>query len=122
MSQQEPKVVPTPLNVKFADASNLPIQHVNALGIHSGSDEFFFTLGVIVPPDKEEIVAVLESGYAIAQPVYRFAISRDSMEKFIELMIGQFKQQTMLREELQRQQTETSNEEVSRNEQVHNRI
>lgn len=116
MNQQESRVKPTPLNVKFSDASNLPMQHVNAMRINPGTDEFIFTLGVIMPPEQEEMAAVAESGYVMAQPVYRFAISRDNMEKFIELMVSQHKQQTALREELQRQRTEISNGEVSRNE------
>lgn len=116
MSQEEPRAVPIPLYVKFADASNLPIQHVNAMGIRSGSDEFFFTLGVIEPPDQEELPAVKEAGHIIAQPVFRFAVSRDNMEKFLTLMASQYDQQTALINELRRQQTEVSNEEVSRNE------
>ena len=116
MSHQESRVKPTPLNVKFADASNLPMQHVNAMSVYLGTDEFIFTLGTIMPPDQEEMAAILEAGHVIAQPVYRFAISRDNMQKFIELMESQYKQQTTLIEELQRQRTETSNEEVSRNE------
>lgn len=116
MNQQEPGIIPTPLNVKFADASNLPVQHVNAMAINTGSDEFFFTLGVIVPPDQEEMAAVLEVGHVIAQPVYRFAISRDNMEKILALMASQYDQQTVLVNELQRQRTEISNEEANRNE------
>lgn len=116
MSQQESRVIPTSLKIMFTDASNLPIQHVNAMGIHSGSDEFFFTLGVVVPPDQEEAEAIQKAGHVIAQPVYRFAVSRDSMESFLALMAGQYDQQTTFIKELQRQRTETSNEEVSKNE------
>jgi hypothetical protein len=107
LDQQEPKAVPTPINVKFSDASTLPIQHVNTMGVHSSSDEFFLTLGVVVPPDQEEAAKVLENGYIVAQPVYRFAVSRDTMAKFIEIMEGQYKQQTILIKELQKQRTET---------------
>lgn len=116
MSQQEPGVKPIPLNVKFADASNLPILHVNAMGIHSGSDEFFFMLGVVVPPDQEELSTIQEDGHVIAQPIYRFAVSRNNMEKFLELMANQYNQQTTLVDELQRQRTEISNKEVNGNE------
>lgn len=116
MSQQEPSAIPTPLNVKFADASNLPIQHVNAMGIRSSNDEFFFTLGVVEPPDQEELPAIKEAGHIIAQPVYRFAVSRGSMEQFLALMASQYDQQMALVNELHRQQTEIGNEEVSRNE------
>ena len=116
MSQQEPRAIPTPLNVKFADASNLPIQHVNAMSIRSSSDEFFFTLGVVEPPDQEDLPAIQEVGHIIAQPVYRFAVSRDNMEKFLALMASQYDQHITLVNELRRQRTEISNEEVSRNE------
>ncbi len=116
MSEQEPHDLPTSVNIRFADASNLPIQHVNAMAIHNGTDEFFFTLGVVVPPEQEEMKAAIEAGYIVAQPVYRFAISRDSMEKFLALMAGQYDQQTAIMKELQRQRTETNTEEVSRNE------
>jgi hypothetical protein len=110
MSQQESKIIPTPLNVKFADASHLPIQHVNAMGLRSGSDEFFFTLGVIEPPDQEELPSILEVGHVIAQPVYRFAVSRDNMEKFLQLMANQFEQQTTVKNQLDRQKLEDRKE------------
>jgi hypothetical protein len=116
MSQQESKDAPTSLNVKFTDASHLPIPHVNAMAVNTGSDEFFFTLGVVVPPDQEEMKAARETGYVVAQPVCRFAMSRDSMEKLLALMAGQYDQQTAIIQELQRKRTETSTEEVSRNE------
>ena len=106
MSQQEPRAIPTPLNVKFADTSNLPIQHVNAMTIRSSSDEFFFTLGVVEPPDQEDLPAIQEVGYVTAQPTYRFAVTRDIMEKFLALMASQYDQQTVLVNQLQRQHTE----------------
>lgn len=100
MSQQEPKALSAPLNIKFANDPNLPVQHVNALGVNSSSDEFFITLGVVVPPDVQDMPALLEAGYITAQPVYRFAVSRDNMEKILHLMADQFAQQTMLRNQM----------------------
>jgi len=116
MDQTESEVIPQALNIRFADASSLPIPHVNAMGIHQGSDEFFFTLGVVVPPDQEELTAVMEAGYVIAQPVFRFAVSRDTMEKFLALMAGQYDQQTALNKRLHQQNSEASKKEASRNE------
>src|SRR5579863_5040724 len=100
MNEQESGILPTPLNVKLADASNLPVQHVNAMGLRTGSDEFFITLGIVEPPDREELSAILEVGHIIAQPVYRFVVSRDNMEKFLALMADQYDQQTTLIKEL----------------------
>jgi hypothetical protein len=116
MSQPELKPTPVQFNITIADASNLPIHHVNVLNLRAGSDEFFFTLGVVPPPDQAEIAAVMEAGYVVAQPVFRFAISRDTMEKFLAIMAGQYDQQTTLIEQLHRLSEETSKERISGNE------
>lgn len=114
MSQSEPKPTPAMLNVRFTDASNLPIFHVNALSVLGTSDEFFFTLGVIHPPSPEDIATIREVGYVTAQPIYCFAISRDSMEKFLTLMADQYEQQTTLGNRLREHRT--SEEEGSEDE------
>ena len=116
MSQRELEPRPVQLTVLIAEASNLPIHHVNAMNIRAGSDEFFFTLGVVQPPDQTEMAAVTEAGHIVAQPVFRFAISRDTMEKFLALMAGQYDQQTTLIKQLHRLGEETSKEKVSGNE------
>lgn len=116
MSQSVSGPTPITFNVTFADASHLPIHHVNAMGLRTGSDEFFFTLGVVVPPDQLEAAAATEADHLVAQPVVRFAISRDTMEKFLALMAGQYDQQTTLIQQLHHLSEETSREEVSRNE------
>jgi hypothetical protein len=113
MSQPELEPTPTTFSIKFADASNLPIHHVNALGLRAGSDEFFLILGSVIPPDQAEIAAATEAGHLVAQPVFRFAISRDTMEKFLALMAGQYDQQTTLIKQLHQLGEETSKEEIS---------
>ncbi len=114
MSQSEPKPIPVALNVRFTDASNLPLYHVNALGVRGASDEFFFILGVIQPPEPEDMEKVNETGYVTAQPIYRFAISRANMEKFLTLMANQYEQQTTLINQLR--DGETNEEEGSEDE------
>lgn len=111
MSQSESAPLPRALKIKFADASNLPVQHVNAMGIHTGSDEFFFILGVVVPPDQEGVAEAIEADHIIAQPVFRFAITRDTMEKFLAVMAGQYDQQTALNKQLQQRSSEVSEDE-----------
>ena len=103
--------MPKTFNVTFADASHLPIHHVNAMGIRGGSDEFFFTIGIVEPPDQEQMAAVIEAGHVEAQPILRFAISRDTMEKFLALMAGQYDQQTRARNLLENQSREKREEE-----------
>jgi hypothetical protein len=116
MSQPEPESMPVTLNIRFTDASNLPILHVNALGINSSSDEFFFTLGVVMPPDQTQAAALKEAGYIVAQPIFRCAITRDTMEKFLALMASQYDEQTRTRKRLNIDSEETNEEEVSENE------
>lgn len=94
MSQPESDPKLRTFDVTFADASNLPIHHVNALVVRTGSDEFFLTLGVVVPPDQSEMTEIVQAGHLEAQPVFRFALSRDTMEKFLAVMAGQYDEQT----------------------------
>lgn len=104
MSQPDLESAPKTFNVTFADASHLPIHHVNAMSIRGGTDEFFFTIGIVVPPDQEEMAAAMEAGHVEAQPLLRFAISRDTMDKFLALMAGQYDQQTRARNLLQKEE------------------
>ncbi len=116
MSQPELEPKPVKYNIMIADASNLPILHVNALNLRISLDEFYFTLGVVQPPDQTELTKVAEVGHAVAQPVFRFALSRDTMEQFLSVMASQYDQQTTLNQRFHRSSEETSKEEVSRNE------
>lgn len=116
MSQSKSESTPITFNVTIADASNLPINHVNALVIRSGVDEFFLTLGVVMPPDQTEVAAAAENGHLVAQPVFRFAISRDTMAKFLAVMAGQYDEQTKLIRHLQGFSIEADSQEVNRDE------
>jgi hypothetical protein len=113
MSQPELEPTPVTFNITIADASNLTIHHVNALGLRTGSDEFYFTLGVVMPPDQAEIAAAMEAGHLVAQPVFRFAISRNTMEKFLAVMADQYDQQTTAIKQLHSLGEKTNKEEVS---------
>ncbi len=100
MNQPELEPTPVTLDVRMTDASSLPLQHVNVVSIRIATDEFFITLGVVMPPDPPEIAAAQQAGYLEAQPVFRFAMSRDTMEKFLSAAAGQYDQQTRLIDQL----------------------
>lgn len=116
MSQPESDPKLRTFDVTFADASNLPIHHVNALVVRTGSDEFFLTLGVVVPPDQSEMIGIVEAGHLEAQPVFRFALSRDTMEKFLAVMAGQYDEQSSSIRRLHHLNEEVSKEEGSSDE------
>ena len=117
MSQSELEPTAMQVSVTIGDASNLPIYHVNVMSLRASSDEFYFTLGISQPPEQTEIAALTVDGrvQVVAQPVFRFAVSRDTMEKFLTLMASIFDQQTTVRERLLHLSKETSKEEVSGN-------
>ena len=116
MNQSDLETKLTTFNVTIADTPGLPIYHANALVVRSGIDEFFLTLGVIVPPDQVEAEVAAKAGHVVAQPIFRFAISRDTMAKFLAAMAGQFDQQTSLLRQLEGSNEVTEKEEISRNE------
>jgi hypothetical protein len=116
MSEQNLEPMPEPLLVAMSDASSLPIYHVNALNLRAGIDEFFFTLGIVPPPDRSEIPAIKEAGHIEAQPIFRFAVSRDTMEKFLSLMADQFEEQTRAVERFRGSKQQTGEKEAEVNE------
>jgi len=73
-------------------------------------------LGVVQPPDQSEVAALVEAGHIEAQPVFRFAISRDTMEKFLAVMAGQYDEQTRAIKQLRSLMQKATKEEVSGNE------
>lgn len=111
MSQSESELQPVKYSVIIDDASNLPIHHVNTLNLRISLDEFYFTLGVIQPPDQSELPKITEAGHAIAQPIFRFAISRDTMEQFLSVMARLYDQQTSIIQHMNHSLGETNEEE-----------
>ncbi|MEO8954656.1 MAG: hypothetical protein ACR2H5_26660 [Ktedonobacteraceae bacterium] len=111
MSQPELEPQPVKYNVIIDDASDLPILHVNALNLRISLDEFYFTLGIIQPPDQAELPKVAEAGHAVAQPVFRFAVSRYTMEQFLSVMAGLYDQQTTMLQRMNHSSGESIKEE-----------
>jgi len=86
-------------NIILRDAPELPLLHVNALNLRYSIDEFFFTLGVVLPPEIFSPEDIEKIGTTLtAQPVVRFALSRATMEKFLQLMATQYQAQTKVLE------------------------
>jgi hypothetical protein len=95
MSEQNPIPLGGAFTIVLPDAPELPLLHVNALNLRYSLDEFFFTLGVVLPPEVRTYEDVERVGTTLtAQPVFRFALSRETMAKFLELMNNQYRAQT----------------------------
>ena len=97
---QEALPLTSPFTVVVPEAPELPLLHVNTMNLRYTTDEFVCTLGVVLPPvihgpeDIEHIGTEL-----IAEPVFRFAVSRDVMVSFIQLMQSLYEQQSAAREQ-----------------------
>jgi hypothetical protein len=76
------------------DANELPLPYANALFVQSGVDDFFITIGSLLPPDiktQEEYESFSE---VYAKPLFRFATSRENIKRFIEALQQQYDNQT----------------------------
>lgn len=79
--------------VVFPDTPQLPVLHVNAMNLKFSTDEFFFTLGTAVPPEFENAEELKKLDQVVAQPLFRFAASRETIKQFIDLMVKQYNEQ-----------------------------
>jgi hypothetical protein len=118
MHQPELDSTPVQLSVTVGDASDLPMYHVNAMNLRASSDEFFFTFAFAELPDRSEITELPVDGQVkvVAQPIFRFAVARDTMENFLTLMADTFERQTALREQMGKPGKEAKQRGVSKNE------
>lgn len=83
--------------VVFPDTPQLPVLHVNAMNLKLSTDEFFFVLGTAVPPEFENVEELASIDQIVAQPLFRFATTREIMKQFIDLMVKQYNEQEKLR-------------------------
>lgn len=102
---------PAPLSSKtfsviMPDAPDLPIQHVNVLDVRFAPDELFLTFGVVLPPAFASEAEAEATNVVSAQPVFRCAVSRQVMQRFINIMASQYENQTHLLENMLRKATD----------------
>lgn len=111
--EEKPEVPPTVgYEVVVPEARDFPLLHVNALNVRFGVDEFFLTLGVVMPPEFRTQAEAEQAGRQLeAQPVFRFAVSRQTMAKFLALMQAQLHMQTEMIARLQEQEAQEADSE-----------
>lgn len=82
------------IRTTFVGDSELPVHYVNIVNVRSGVEEFFVTLGTAMPPEITDIKDLESIDTVKAQPLFRFAMSRQVMKDVIELMQRIYDQQT----------------------------
>jgi hypothetical protein len=85
----------------FVGDDNLPTHYVNMINICAGLEEFFLTLGTVVPleiADNQDLEGIDNLN---GHPLFRCAVSRSVMKQVIDLMANLYENQTKQIEQLQ---------------------
>jgi hypothetical protein len=81
--------------IRFTDEVNeLPLPYVNACSVQSGVDDFFVTVGAVVPPEIKSEEDLKKYSEIVAKPLFRFALSRSSIEQLMTTLYEQYQNQT----------------------------
>src|SRR5579883_1955069 len=97
------KQVQTPRQVKavFVGEENLPTHYVNMVNVRAGLEEFFLTLGTVLPLDITDSKDLENIDSINAHPLFRCAVSRSVMKQLIDLMTDLYENQTQQIEQAQ---------------------
>ena len=95
--------LPGPKQVKtvFVGDENLPTHYVNIVNVRAGLEEFFLTLGTVVPLEITDSKDLEDIDSINAHPLFRCAVSRAVMKQLIDLMAGLYENQSRQIEQLQ---------------------
>lgn len=88
----------------FVGDENLPTHYVNMVNVRAGLEEFFLTLGTVVPLDITDSKDLETIDSINAHPLFRCAVSRSVMKQLIDLMTSLYESQTEQIEQLQASQ------------------
>lgn len=114
MTQEENQLTPKQVKTVFVGDEHLPTHYVNSVNIRAGLDEFFLTLGTVLPLDITNVNELEHIDSISAQALFRCAISRPVMKQVIDLMTALYENQTNQIELLQASQGKDQ-EHVNRN-------
>ncbi|GAC1631622.1 MAG: hypothetical protein NVS4B11_32000 [Ktedonobacteraceae bacterium] len=100
MAEEKKISEPKQLRAAFVKDSELPIHFVNAVNIRAGLEEFYVTLGTIVPLEITDINELEGLQTINANSLFRFAMTRTVMKQVLDLMQSVYDQQTQQAEML----------------------
>jgi hypothetical protein len=100
-----------PIKTTFISDADLPVHYVNIVNVRAGLEEFFITLGTVMPPEITDITDLEGIDSLNAHTLLRFAVSRSVMKQMLEVMQAIYDQQTSQLEMLQTVQEEDQERE-----------
>lgn len=83
-----------PIKTTFVNDSGLPIHYVNVINVRAGLEEFFVTLGTVMPPEIASIEDLDAINSIDAHSLFRFVVSRNVLKQLIDVMQTVYEQQT----------------------------
>jgi hypothetical protein len=110
MTEENRVSVQKQLKARFVDESVLITHFVNTVNVRGGLEEFYVTLGTALPievakPEDLENIDTVE-----AQPLFRCAITRQTMKQIIDLLQAVYDQNTKQLESLRSSQIKEQEE------------
>ena|SRR5271157_2562276 len=90
----EKNKIPKHLKAVFVGDEELPVHFVNIANIRAGVEEFYFTLGTVLPLEITDIQELENVDNVKARALVRFVLTRNVMRQFIDTMQAVYDQQT----------------------------
>lgn len=86
------------IRIRFPEqeVKELPLPYINALVVQSGVDDFFITVGSLVPPEVITEEDLEQFSELRAKPLFRFAASRENIKQFIAVLQLQYDKQNQV--------------------------
>lgn len=104
MTDEKQLPVPRPVKTVFVGEESLPTHYVNMVNVRAGLEEFFLTLGTVLPLDITDSKDLENIDSISAHPLFRCAVSRSVMKQLIDLMTDLYENQTQQIEQVQTSQ------------------
>jgi hypothetical protein len=90
----EEKNIPKQLKTNFVGDEDLPVHFVNIANIRAGTEEFYFTLGTVLPLEISDLKELEDIDSVKVRALVRFVLTRNVMKQFIDTMQTVYDQQT----------------------------
>jgi hypothetical protein len=78
----------------FAGDSQLPVHYINVASVQAGMEEFFVTLGTVMPPEIKDLKDLEDLDTIKAHPLFRFVVTRHTMKQILDVLQAMYEQQT----------------------------
>jgi hypothetical protein len=94
MTEERKDAVSRQVKTAFVGDENLPTHYVNMADVRAGREEFFLTLGTVIPSEITNSQDLEGIDHIDGYPLFRCAISRSAMKQIVDLVMVLYENQT----------------------------